>query len=225
MLIPCNSNAVIINSKHLRNMKKFFGLVAFVCLFAAMPASAQLNFGIKAGVNLSERPALNLNDLKSSLKGSTGWFAGPTAKFIFPVIGLGVEANVLYSQSNIEVEGQKIMNQSVDIPLYLRYEITIPVINKFFEPFVAIGPQFEWNIGNKQFTLENLKNTDYSKYTLKESCISLNLGLGFILLDHYQLHGNYNLTLGKTAEISSLDVSKVVELKNSKWQISLAYIF
>ncbi len=206
-------------------MKKFFGLVAFVCLFAAMPASAQLNFGIKAGVNLSERPALNLNDLKSSLKGSTGWFAGPTAKFIFPVIGLGVEANVLYSQSNIEVEGQKIMNQSVDIPLYLRYEITIPVINKFFEPFVAIGPQFEWNIGNKQFTLENLKNTDYSKYTLKESCISLNLGLGFILLDHYQLHGNYNLTLGKTAEISSLDVSKVVELKNSKWQISLAYIF
>lgn len=206
-------------------MKKFLGCVAFVCFFMAMPASAQLNFGIKAGVNLSERPALNLNDLKSSLKGSTGWFAGPTAKFIFPVIGLGVEANVLYSQSNIEVEGQKIMNQSVDIPLYLRYEITIPVINKFFEPFVAIGPQFEWNIGNKQFTLENLKNTDYSKYTLKESCISLNLGLGFILLDHYQLHGNYNLTLGKTAEISSLDVSKVVELKNSKWQISLAYIF
>ena len=216
---------LFINSKCHWNMKKFFGLIAFVCLFVAMPVSAQFNFGIKAGVNLSERPALNINDLKTSLQGSTGWFVGPTAKFIVPVIGLGVEANVLYSQSNIDIEGQKIMNQSVDIPLYLRYEITIPIINKFFEPFVAIGPQFEWNIGDKQITLENLKNTDYSKYTLKESSISLNLGLGFILLDHYQLHGNYNLALGKTAEISNFDVSKVTELKNSKWQISLAYIF
>ena len=135
-------------------MKKIFGLFAAICLFTAMPATAQFNFGIKAGVNLSEKPSLNINELKNSLQGNTGWFVGPTAKFIFPVVGLGIEANVLYSQANIEVNGQNLLNQSIDIPLYLRYEITLPVVNKFLEPFVAVGPQFGWNIGNKNISID-----------------------------------------------------------------------
>lgn len=206
-------------------MKKFLGLITFFFFMTAAPAAAQFNFGIKAGVNLSEKPTANFNDLKNSLKGNAGWFAGPTAKFIFPIVGLGFEANILYSQSNIEIEEQSILSQSIDIPLFLRYELSLPVIKKYIEPFVAIGPQFNWNIGSKEYTLNDFNNIDYSKYTLNNSEISLNIGLGFILFKHYQLHGNYNLALGNTAEISNLDVSKITTLKTSKWQISLAYIF
>lgn len=206
-------------------MKKFLGITLFLCFMMAAPATAQFDFGIKAGVNLSEKPTANINDLRNSLKGNAGWFAGPTAKFIFPIVGLGFEANILYSQNNIEIEGQNLLSQSIDIPLFLRYELSLPVVKKYIEPFVAIGPQFNWNIGSKEYTLEDLNNIDYSKYTLNNSEISLNLGLGFILFEHYQIHGNYNLALGHTAEISNWDVSKITSLKTSKWQISLAYIF
>ena len=209
-------------------MKRFFGLLAFLCLFASMPAAAQFNFGIKGGVNLSERPTLNIEEFKSNIKGSTGWYVGPTAKFIIPVVGLGFEANVLYSQTNIEIEGQNMQTQSIDVPLYLRYELSLPVMNKYVEPFIAIGPQFGWNIGEKSITLENVADLASCEYNIKDSNISLNLGLGVILFDHLQIHGNYNLALGKTADITGtvLNLRKeITEVKTNTWQVSLAYIF
>ena len=209
-------------------MKRFFGLLAFLCLFASMPAAAQFNFGVKGGVNLAERPTLNAEEFKSSVKGSTGWYVGPTAKFIIPVVGLGFEANVLYSQTNIEIEGQNMQTQSIDVPLYLRYELSLPVINNYVEPFIAVGPQFGWNIGEKSITLENIANLASSEYNIKDSNISLNFGLGVILFDHLQIHGNYNLALGKTADITGtvLNLRKeITEVKTNTWQVSLAYIF
>lgn len=209
-------------------MKSFFGLLAFLCLFASMPAAAQFNFGIKGGVNLSERPTLNIEEFKSNIKGSTGWYVGPTAKFIIPVVGLGFEANVLYSQTNIEIEGQNMQAQSIDVPLYLRYELSLPVINNYVEPFIAVGPQFGWNIGEKSITLENIADLASCEYNIKDSNISLNFGLGFILFNHLQIHGNYNLALGKTADITGtvLNLRKeITEVKTNTWQVSLAYIF
>jgi hypothetical protein len=209
-------------------MKRFFGLLAFLCLFASMPAAAQFNFGIKGGVNLSERPTLNIEEFKSNIKGSTGWYVGPTAKFIIPVVGLGFEANVLYSQTNIEIEGQNMQTQSIDVPLYLRYELSLPVVNNYIEPFIAVGPQFGWNIGEKSITLENIADLASCEYNIKDSNISLNFGLGFILFNHLQIHGNYNLALGKTADITGtvLNLRKeITEVKTNTWQVSLAYIF
>ena len=209
-------------------MKRFFGLLAFLCLFASMPAAAQFNFGIKGGVNLSERPTLNIEEFKSNIKGSTGWYVGPTAKFIIPVVGLGFEANVLYSQTNIEIEGQNMQAQSIDVPLYLRYELSLPVVNNYIEPFIAVGPQFGWNIGEKSITLENIADLASCEYNIKDSNISLNFGLGFILFNHLQIHGNYNLALGKTADITGtvLNLRKeITEVKTNTWQVSLAYIF
>jgi hypothetical protein len=67
---------------------------------------------------------------------------------------------------------------------------------------------------------------------MKDSNVSLNLGLGFIFFDHLQIHGNYNLALKNTADIKSIrDLADQVtsemksEVKTNVWQISLAYIF
>ena len=211
-------------------MKKFLTLL--LVAIATTTATAQFNFGIKAGVNLAEKPTLNIEELKSNLKGNAGWFVGPTAKFIIPVIGLGVEANALYSQANVDIDGQNILTQSIEIPVYLRYEITIPAVNKFIEPFIAVGPQFGWNIGNKTITLDNIEDVAGElikrEYKMKDSNVSLNLGLGLILFDHLQIHGNYNLALKNTADIKSIrDLAEefTSEVKTNLWQISLAYIF
>jgi hypothetical protein len=213
-------------------MKKFLTLILFVV--AATTATAQFNIGIKAGVNLPETPTLSVDDFKAQLRGNTGWFVGPTAKFVFPIVGLGIEANVLYSQKNVAIEDVNILNQSIDLPLYLRYELNLPVVSKFFEPFIAVGPQFGWNIGSKKIALNSVDDvTGLTKrsYNLADSSFSLNFGLGVVLFDHIQIHGNYNLAMGKTAEYkegvmnSALEIFKKEESKTNTWQISLAYLF
>lgn len=209
-------------------MRKFLAATLFLCTVATTAVTAQIDFGIKAGVNLPEAPTLNVDDFKSSIRGNTGWFVGPTAKFVIPVVGLGVEANLLYSQANIDIDGQNILTQSIEVPLMLRYELSIPAINRIIEPFIAIGPQFGWNIGDKSFTLDKIADIAGREYRIKDSNTSLNLGLGLVLFNHLQIHGNYNLALGKTADITGtiVDFTKeLAEIKTNTWQVSLAYIF
>ena len=209
-------------------MRKFLAATLFLFTVATTAVTAQIDFGIKAGVNLPEAPTLNVDDFKSSISGNTGWFVGPTAKFVIPVVGLGVEANLLYSQANIDIDGQTILTQSIEVPLMLRYELSIPAINRIIEPFIAIGPQFGWNIGDKSFTLDNIADIAGREYRIKDSNTSLNLGLGLVLFNHLQIHGNYNLALGKTADITGtiVDFTKeLAEIKTNTWQVSLAYIF
>ena len=209
-------------------MRKFLASLLFLFVVATTTVTAQMDFGIKAGANLPEAPTLNVENFKSTIRGNTGWFVGPTAKFIIPVVGLGLEANILYSQANIDIDGQDILTQSIEVPLMLRYELTIPAINRIVEPFVAVGPQFGWNIGDKSITLKSIAEIAGSEYRIKESNISLNLGLGIVLFNHLQIQGNYNLALGNTADITGtiLDFTKeLAEVKTNTWQISLAYIF
>jgi hypothetical protein len=104
----------------------------------------------------------------------------------------------------------------------------LPVINKFLEPFVAVGPQWGWNLGDKDldWDLGNIK----TEYKLKNSNLSLNLGLGAIIVDHIQFHINYNIALGKTSEYSAVDkaagqVLDVIKSRTNTWQVSVAYIF
>lgn len=214
----------LFNNLITRTMKKFFGILAIVTLFTAVPAAAQFNWGIKAGVNLAQKPS-DIEDVK----GKTGWFVGPMAKFTLPVVGLGLEANLLYSQSSTEVQGESIKRQTIDLPVYLRYEFSLPVVNKFLEPFLAAGPQWSWNIGDKSFPVYNvLGSQDFSEYTLRNSNLSLNLGLGAVILNHIQVHANYNLALGSTSdyrEATDAAWNIATKSKTNTWQVSVAYIF
>ncbi|MBQ8695430.1 MAG: outer membrane beta-barrel protein [Bacteroidaceae bacterium] len=210
-------------------MKKLFGILLTLALFTAAPAAAQFNWGIKAGVNIAEKPS-NLSDLKSAAKGDAGWYIGPMAKVTLPIVGLGLEANLLYSQTNSEVGGETIKRKCIDLPVYLRYELSLPVVNKFLEPFIAVGPQWSWNIGDKNFVVDAIDGVNLADYTLRSSNLSLNLGLGAVILDHFQIHANYNLALGSTSDYrneidGAVNLYKSVKSKTNVWQVSVAYIF
>jgi hypothetical protein len=174
-------------------------------------------------MNFADKPS-KLSDLNA--KGKSGWFIGPTAKLMLPIVGLGVEANLLYSQNKSEIAGEAITKKSIDLPVFLRYELSLPVINKFLEPFIAVGPQWSWALGDKDINWI-IDSNNKSEYRLKNSNLSLNLGLGAIVLDHVQLHVNYNLALGKTSEFTTVSngISEVIKSKTNTWQVSVAYIF
>ena len=208
-------------------MKKIFGIALTLCLLVAAPAYSQFNWGIKAGVNLTGEPS-SLKDTGFSREGKNGFFVGPMAKVIIPVLNIGLEGNLLYSQNEIEIYGETLKSQSINLPLYLRYELTLPLVNRFIAPFASIGPEFEWNIGDRSITLENVGELAKREYKISESNVSLNLGLGVTLFTHIQLHGNYNIALGKTADITETlaDMKmQTAEIKTNTWQVSLTYIF
>jgi hypothetical protein len=188
-------------------------------LLTAVPASAQLKWGVKAGLNIT-KPSLSMDAIKT--ENQTGFFVGPMAEFTVPIVGVGADISLLYNNKGMTIQelatGQE-YNQTlhyIDIPINLKYTLGLGSIAGVF---VTTGPQFSFNIGSKKLNIGD--------YTLRSSEFSWNVGLGAKLFSHLQIAYNYNIAIGKTAEVDymvGLDIVKK-SLKNNTHQISLAYMF
>jgi hypothetical protein len=72
-------------------MKKLLStLMVIACLALAIPAQAQIKFGVKAGLNVSK---LHLSKETLSSDNRAGFFIGPTAEFTLPLLGLGIDSS------------------------------------------------------------------------------------------------------------------------------------
>ena len=115
-------------------MKKIFSafIIAVGCMFMAMPAQAQLlKWGVKGGVNLTKI------DWDGGFKGnkdnSTGFFIGPMAEITIPIVGLGVDGALLFSQ-----RGKGDVKQTgVEVPVNLKYTIGL---GSLLGIYFAAGP-------------------------------------------------------------------------------------
>ena len=221
-------------------MKRQFRLFAVVAaLVVSVPAFSQLHFGLKAGMNVT-KVSLDKTTVTDA-KNRCGWFAGPMAEFTLPIVGVGMDAAILYENKSIELESNGVTETEhlsyINIPLNFKYSIGIGSVAGVF---VTTGPQFSFNIGDKDIfsdiSLQNVSGSAQNigrKFELKKSEFSWNVGAGLKLLKHLQLGYNYNIAIGKTAEISP-DLNTVVgvgtdavkgKLKNNTHQISIAYVF
>ena len=198
-------------------MKKILTVVVlFAALMTAVPAKAEVKFGLKGGLNLTSM-SLDANAISKS--NQAGFFIGPTVKFTLPIVGLGFDASALYDQRKAEVDDTSIKQQSIQIPINLRYGIGLGSTASIY--FFA-GPQFGFNVGDKDI------KTDVGNWTFKSSNISANVGLGLMLLGHLQVFANYNFGLGKTGELDELPGAVDAIKENGKlnaWQIGVAYFF
>lgn len=208
-------------------MRKTLTAILLVAAIAvAMPTSAQVRFGLQGGLNLTNA---SLKDIEGSIKSRTGFFIGPMVKFTLPVVGLGVDAAALYDQREAKSQdgSATLKSQSIQIPINLRYAFGL---GSLAEVFLFAGPQFGFNIGSKDKTLEEQANIARTTWTLATSALSANLGVGATVLNHLQLKLNYNFALGKTGEFKFTDLQRNYEqtkgnAKLSAWQISAAYLF
>lgn len=214
-------------------MKKVFSilLVAVCCLALATPAQAQLiKWGVKGGVNLSDI------DWKGGYEGnkdnSAGFFIGPMAEITIPVVGLGVDAALMYSQRGKEYdmeEGSGVTldarQQGLEIPVNLKYTIGL---GSLFGIYVAAGPDFFFNfkdVNLKGFG-ESLNADDL--VDSKKAQVAINLGAGVKLIKHLQIGFNYQIPLGDSfsaGEALEAIGGEIFGAKTRTWQISAAYIF
>ncbi|CDA84174.1 porin family protein [uncultured Bacteroides sp.] len=192
-------------------MKKIFGaLMIAVCIGMAMPAQAQIHFGVKGGLNLSKASFSNVSE-NFKKDNFTGFFIGPMAEFNIPIVGLGVDASLLFAQRGVKVtpEGADeytVKQNGLDIPVNLKYNIGL---GSLLGLYIAAGPDFYFDFEKK------------SGIDKKKAEVGINVGAGVKLLNHLQVGANYNIPLGDTAKIEGTDGS----YKTKTWQVSVAYIF
>ena len=205
--------------------KNILSLAVIVAALAfAMPSQAQIKFGIKGGLNVDN---INLKHAQAnvSAKNRTGFFAGVTADVTIPLAGLGADIAVLYDNKVVGIsDGTTEANKTlhyIDLPINAKYTVGF---SSLVSAYIATGPQFSWNVGDRSWKPANI-NQDWE---LKKSEFSWNVGCGVTALSHLRVGYNYNIALGKTAEITPLGtVTSAVKgkLKNNTHQISLTYLF
>ena len=215
-------------------MKKWITLFTVtVCLAMAMPAKAQIKFGVKGGLNLASASLSDAWDAKGNADNYTGFFIGPMVDITIPIIGLGVDGALMYSQKGAKISfdddlgSTTFKQQGIEIPVNLKYSIGL---GSSASIYFAAGPSFYFNMkSDDDLTFDTMKGSlDYDK-----SEVSLNLGAGVKLLRHLQLGVNYNmgLTDSAKAKIDSPNSSDIWDAINGKsykskmWQVSVAYLF
>ena len=191
-------------------MKKIFStLVIMACLLLAVPAQAQVKFGLKGGLDISKLD----NKVGDN---TTGFFVGPMVDVTLPIIGLGIDVAALYSQSGLDVNNKNSEKlKSVEIPVNLKWTLGL---GSTLGVYVAAGPQFGFSIndGWKQLMEESNK-----------SFVSVNVGAGLKLLRHLQVGVNYNIGASKLGDmiVESSDGNLRSSIRKNSWQVSLAYMF
>ncbi len=195
-------------------MKKIIGILMIaVCFTVITPVRAQFHFGLKGGLDFSR---IHLSGgAPYQGRDRTGWFLGPMAEFTVPIIGIGLDVAALYSQNTLAVNQSSAPTaklKTVEIPVNLKWSVGF---GSLFGVYVALGPQFGYNVGNKWL----------KKYELEKSNTSFNVGAGLKLIKHIQVGANYNFALGHTAIYIPGSNINFYKVKNNSWQASLAYLF
>ncbi len=186
-------------------MKKYVFLVAVALFFVTMPSQAFLKWGLKAGMNVSSISS----DVKENFDNYTGFQVGPITEFTIPLVGLGFDAALLYSQRGFKADDTTTKLDYLEIPVNLKYKLTILDI---LGAYATVGPYFSYKISGSD------RADDWKDYQT-----GLNFGAGAEILGKLQIGANYQL--GLSDDFKWEDAGKDYSVKNSTWTISLAYFF
>ncbi|MBP1614904.1 MAG: hypothetical protein H6Q13_2352 [Bacteroidetes bacterium] len=211
--------------------KLFIGLMITVCLAMVMPVQAQIKLGVKGGLNLASASLSDAWNEKGNADNYTGFFIGPMLDVTVPIIGIGIDGALMYSQkgTKFSLNGSTVSKsktfeqQGIEIPINLKYSVGLGSLASLY---FAAGPSFFFNMkSDDKLTYNDVEGTiDYEK-----SEVALNLGVGVKLVNHLQVGVNYNMGLTESAKASvddsEWDALNGNSFKSKVWQVSVAYLF
>ena len=195
-------------------MKKVLSvLMVAVALMMAVPAQAQLiKFGVKGGMNFSKLDT----DVKSwydAKESSTGFFIGPMAEVTLPILGLGVDGALMYSQRG----SGEVKQEGLEIPVNLKWSFGL---GSMLGAYLAAGPDFFFNFND----------TSHEYMKMEEAQVSINLGVGLKLLKKLQVGLTYQIPIQDSHYLTNISLAPDAKASDigaaqKTWQVSLAYIF
>lgn len=204
--------------------KAFLTLLVAILGFGA--ASAQIRFGVKAGLNLNTFH-LNSEWKKSFDKDNQcGFTVGPMMEFQVPVIGLAFDVSAMYTRMNSEIDKDQndydLAKNFIELPINIKYKFSLPVIGEYFTPYLLTGPSFAFRLDKNKKNPVDFINTKSTQYTW-------NFGIGFQIVKHLQIQGSYGLGINNIVKVVDklgvVDAPAIDKLKNNYWTITAAYLF
>lgn len=197
-----------------RSMKN---LLVVIMLLIAGSASAQMNYGIKGGLNFGatgdyQTISEGVEDVMTiEGKSKTGFHLGGFAKFGF--LGVFLQPELVYTRLNTEYNQFEYKLDKIDAPVLLGVNILGPLN-------IKAGPSFQYILKN-EFDNANMNVSDVdSKITLGYQ-LGAGVGLGKLGLDlRYEGAFKENTAFSETANQNFR-----VDSRPSQWILSLAYSF
>ena len=142
-------------------------------------------------------------------------------EFRIPVVGIGADLSLMYVRRNSQFMVQNEITDRnnrdyIEIPLNLRYNFSLPVVNKVLVPYLAVGPSVSVLTSKKSYEDFKNKSVDWA----------LNFGIGVQLINHIDINARYGLGLTKAINtFSDNNQNAGIEGKNRYWTVSVAYLF
>lgn len=221
----------------MKSIKRIIAVLV-ACVAIVAPASAQFSFGIKAGAKINQIPETVSGFEWDDCSGFTG---GVMGEFMFPIIGLGVDASLMYVyaplKTDFEVMDKDIAevnsyNHYLEIPINLKYKLSIPAVEKIVAPYIFTGPSFAFLLSGK-----SLDGTVMSYFEQNPVDIAWNLGIGIELFNHLQIGASYGWGLSNTYKkvqnygiidqnnVYGKYINDLEGVKKNCWTITAAYTF
>ncbi|MCD8267201.1 MAG: PorT family protein [Parabacteroides sp.] len=199
-------------------MKKITGLVLVILMtFVALPAKSQLKFGLEGGLNIS---SVHLNSDLLKADNVTGFQIGPMLETTIPLLGVGFDAAILYSQKGMDVKSATgtstdVKTDYIDVPVNLKWKFGLPIV----KAYLSAGPYVGFRVGGDKFW--DVPGSVVGQVKAKNFSAGLNFGVGAELISHLQVGFNYGLGLTDNYSAEKVDLSA----KNRGWSVTAAILF
>jgi len=190
-------------------MKKNLGIIFTMLLLSTLAASAQIAFGVKGGLNISK---VHFSSDMIDTDNLTGFQIGPMAEFTVPLLGIGMDAAILYSQKGLDYQSKSHKTDYLDIPVNLKWKFGLPIV----KGYLTAGPYASFRIGG-----DKIWNVMSEQIKAKSFGAGLNFGAGVEVIKHLQVGLNYDLGLVKTYE----GTLATGDGKHRGWAITAAILF
>ncbi len=205
-------------------MKKIiFALTLLLAAAWSTPAQAfGFDWGVTGGLNLTKLKFDGTTKDNFKSDNQAGWFIGAKAHASL-ALGFGFDGALLYSQQKYSTDGsqgsESKTSRSIAIPINARYSIGLGSIASVY---VATGPQFDFNIGDKDWYNGAFKQNNMTT--------SWNIGAGVKLLSRLEVGVGYNFGIGKIGETildntTSIPVGNGDNIKSNTFTVSATVYF
>lgn len=191
-------------------------LAAVAIIAVAGSANAQFKFGPRVGINVN---SLHFNEDVLKSDNRTGFNAGVEAEFTVPIIGVGLDASLMYVRRTQEM-GEPINTTKhcdyFEIPVNVKWKMNIPVIAKLVKPYIFTGPSFAFLTSKR--AIDNA-------YKNKSVDTSWNFGLGLEFISHLQISAYYGIGLNNSIIKLPGVTAEPIDGKTHCWTVTAAWLF
>ena len=190
-------------------------LAAIMVMVASQPMAAQVRLGVRGGLSLGklkfEREVIDSDN-------RIGWTAGLLLDVNIPVVGLGFEVSAMYTHRNNRLtDNERIYKRDyIDVPVYARYRLSLPSIDRVVAPLVFTGPCFSFLVSDN--------GKEY--YKNRKTYMSWDVGGGVDLFNRLRVTATYGIGMSKAMKVIGQDYNgEQVNGKDRYWTLSAALLF